>query len=244
MNLSIPRISFCLLLVCLIAFVSGSHAQADYTRAELIGKSGKVYEGEGIGLRKEAYESFIWMKEAAAKEGIEIRVVSGFRDFARQKGIWERKYNRFTGEGASPEEAIERIIEYSTIPGTSRHHWGTDIDIIDGGAEYSGDVLVAEKFERGGPFHKLKKWMDAHAGAYGFVRVYTDEPGRKGFKYEPWHYSYAPISIEMLKAYLQLDLKETLQEENLLGSEYLSDAFMSKYLDQNILDINKELLPR
>ena len=31
------------------------------------------------------------------------------------------------------EAAIDKIIEYSTLPGTSRHHWGTDIDIIDAG---------------------------------------------------------------------------------------------------------------
>ena len=31
-----------------------------------------------------------------------------------------------------PKKAISEIIRFSTVPGTSRHHWGTDIDIIDG----------------------------------------------------------------------------------------------------------------
>ncbi|MCB0374770.1 MAG: M15 family metallopeptidase [Sinomicrobium sp.] len=213
-----------------------------YSEAELTGKGNPELYGGRIGLKKEAYRAFLAMKTAALKEGIRIKVVSGYRSFDRQKSIWEQKYNAFTAQGASPAEAIREIIAYSTIPGTSRHHWGTDIDIIDDNAVYEGDVLVPEKFDEGQPFFKLKKWLDDHAAAFGFYLVYTDNPDRKGFNYEPWHYSYAPVSIPMLKAYRKLDVKKILRQESLSGSSHFTAAFTEQYIRENILDINPVLL--
>ena len=97
----------------------------DYTTDELMGKADVDLFGEGINLRKEAYESFLEMKKAAYADGYDIKIVSSFRDFYRQEAIWERKYIQYTeDDGMEPLEAIDKIIEYSTIPGTSRHHWG------------------------------------------------------------------------------------------------------------------------
>lgn len=76
-------------------------------------------------------------------------------------------------------------MEYSTIPGTSRHHWGTDIDIIDANQPYKGDPLESDKFHGDGPFCALKEWMDLHANTFGFYLVYTDNDKRTGFYYEP-----------------------------------------------------------
>lgn len=209
---------------------------------ELIGKGNPEVFGEGFSLRKEAYDAYQKMCGAADKKGIKIKAVSSYRTYAHQNRIWERKYKQFTGDGLPPTDAINKIVEYSTIPGTSRHHWATDIDIIDDNATYSGDVLVPEKFHGEGPFCKLKEWLDENANHFGFYIVYTDNPKRKGFKYEPWHYSYAPISKPMLKEYRKLDIKQMLQKEKLMGSDHFTRAFISKYISQNILDINPELL--
>jgi len=207
-----------------------------------MGKADVDLFGEGINLRKEAYESFLDMKKAAQADGIDIKIVSSFRDFYRQESIWERKYLQFTEDGMSPLDAIDKIIEYSTIPGTSRHHWGTDIDIIDGRPKSSGDVLVTEKFENNGPYVGLKQWMDKNSETFGFYLVYTDNPRRRGFKYEPWHYSYAPISIPMLTAYRKLNVLKLLQQEEFLGSEHFTTGFVKTYVQDNILDINPALL--
>jgi len=72
--------------------------------------------------------------------------------------------------------------------------------------------------------------------------VYTDHPDRKGFSYEPWHFSYAPVSIPMLKAYKELDLASILTEEQVAGSAHFSESFMARYRKNNILDINPKLL--
>ena len=58
------------------------------------------------------------MKKAALNDGIKIKVVSGFRDFKRQKEIWNNKFLKFTKENNfSGIDAINEIIRFSTIPG-------------------------------------------------------------------------------------------------------------------------------
>ncbi len=216
--------------------------EKEYTVKELMGKGNPNTFGNDMNLREEVFDAFTDMQKAAKEEGIHIRVVSGYRSFDRQKAIWERKFNNYKRDGLSPKKAIEKIIEYSTIPGTSRHHWGTDIDITDANIKASGDLLVPEKFEGEGPFVRLKEWMDAYADIYGFHLVYTDHPKRKGFKYEPWHYSYAPISKPMLKQYRKLNIMKLLKNENFEGSSYFSAGFIDTYIHENILDINPYLL--
>jgi len=210
---------------------------------ELIGKGNPQLHGDSHLLRKEAHQSFLKMKAEAAKSGIKIKVVSSYRNYSHQNRIWERKYKKFTSSGLTPINAIKKIVEYSTIPGTSRHHWGTDLDIVDGNVKQPKNLLVADHFHNNGPFCKLKEWLDAHSEIFGFYLVYTDNGNRKGFKYEPWHLSYKPLSFQYLKEYKQLDTLKMLQEEKLLGSEYFTDDFMKSYISDNILDINPKLLP-
>ena len=216
-----------------------------YTRNQLIGKGNPDLTGDTYltTMHKEAAASFKRMKTAAAKENIAIEVVSAYRSFERQKEIFERKYADFTSDGLPPLEAIKKIIEYSTIPGTSRHHWGTDLDLIDAnGSPRPQSVLQAKHFHGDGPFCKLKEWLNENAAEFGFYEVYTNNAQRNGFKYEPWHMSYAPVSIPMLEAYRKLDIKTILQEEKIKGSDYFTDDFIATYRKENVLDINPKLL--
>lgn len=215
-----------------------------FTRNQLLGKGNPDIVGDSYTskMHKEAKEAFNKMKAEAAKENINLEVVSAYRSFQRQKEIFEGKYRRFTNEGLSPEKAILKIIEYSTIPGTSRHHWGTDLDIIDANAPRPANLLVAENYHGLGVFCELKMWMDQNSEKFGFFEVYTNNGNRKGFKYEPWHFSYAPVSIPMLKAYREeIDVKKMLAQEKILGNQYFTDDFISKYTNENILDINPSL---
>ncbi|WP_343487728.1 M15 family metallopeptidase [Allomuricauda sp. d1] len=216
---------------------------AEYSVDELMGKADIDLYGEGINLRAAAYDAFVEMEKAAQKDGFKIQMVSSYRDFYHQQRIWERKYIRYTeDDGMQPADAIDKIIEYSTIPGTSRHHWATDIDIVDGNQKVSGDVLVPSKFEGEGPYAPFKKWLDKHSEDFGFYLVYTDNPERKGFKYEPWHYSYAPISKPMLSAYRKLNILKLISEEEFAGCDHFTSNFLKTYIQDNILDINQVLL--
>ncbi len=217
--------------------------ETEYSILELMGKEDIELFGKGINLRAAAHDAFVEMKKAAYADGIDIKVVSSYRNFARQANIWERKFIRFTDDdGMEPLAAIDKIIEYSTIPGTSRHHWGTDIDIVDGNKKVTGDVLVPSKFGTGGPYEDFKKWMDEHSKKFDFHLVYTDDAKRKGFKYEPWHYSFAPLSVPMLTQFRRKNILLLLEKEDFLGSEHFTNGFLTNYIRDNILDINPELL--
>lgn len=215
----------------------------EYSIVELMGKVDIALYGDGFQLRKEVHDAFLNMKKAAYSDGIDLKPVSSYRSFDHQRAIWERKYQRYTDDnGMEPLAAIDKIIEYSTIPGTSRHHWGTDIDIVDGYKKVDGDVLVPSKFAEGEPYADFKKWMDEHANSFDFHLVYTNAPGRRGFKYEPWHYSYAPMSIPMLAEFRTKNIMLLLQQEDFIGSDHFTEGFLTHYIEDNILDINTDLL--
>ncbi|PZD79685.1 M15 family metallopeptidase [Mesonia sp. K7] len=217
--------------------------QETYTQDQLTGKTPVTATTNNQHIQDEVYQAFSAMKKAAAKENIDIQIVSGYRSFERQLEIWNGKYQRFTQQGLSPTEAIKKILEYSTIPGTSRHHWGTDIDIIDGNKKAPETLLNPENYNENGVFCDLKVWMNKHAERFGFYEVYTNNPNRKGFFYEPWHFSYKEVSSPMLEAYKKLDFKTIIRsEKRLLGNSHLSDEILDNYFRENILDINPALL--
>ncbi len=213
-----------------------------YSEKELMGLVKIPLINNEIRLRKEPGEHFLLMKNDASKAGFDIRVVSGFRSYGHQKRIWTRKYKKYSSQGLSPEDTIKKIIEYSTIPGTSRHHWGTDLDIIDAGKSTPSDPLEAKHFEKKGIYADFKQWLTENANRYGFYEVYTNNPKRKGFKYEPWHFSYLPLAKIMLKEYLKIDIKTSLKKHKLYGSNHFTKLFIEQYKKENILGINKKLL--
>ena len=194
-----------------------------------------------IPMLPEAAEAFEKMKAAALEQGFELKVVSSYRSYDRQKAIWNRKFNRNQSEGLSPEENIKKIIEYSTLPGTSRHHWGTDIDIVDGAIPPEGDVLLTEKFHDGGPYEPLRVWLEENAASFGFICAYPDDDTRSGFYYEPWHYSYAPNAVLFYRAYLELNLPQLLLDDDLEGRDYLTHDFLTHYRQSHVRGIHPDL---
>ena len=227
------------LLVAFALSLQIINAQIEYqfNQEELIGKGKIEFYSKTILLKVEAGKAFKKMQIAARKEGFEIEIVSAYRSYERQKEIWNRKYKVNAKDQLTPDENIRKIIEYSTLPGSSRHHWGTDIDIIDGSKKNEGDVLLSHKFHGNGPYAPLRRWLDLNSEKFGFIRPYTNDITRKGFNYEPWHYSYAPIAVPMLKAYLKLDLLKILTPNSLEGSNYITSKFLSSYINENVLGI-------
>ena len=208
----------------------------------LIGMDDSRIVSDTILLEKETYSAFIKMKDAAEKDGIIIKLVSGFRDFYRQQMIWNNKYKKFTNEfSLDGPTAIKEIIRFSTIPGTSRHHWGTEIDIIDKNFENEKDLLISKKYEEGGIFNSLKKWMDKNSKRFGFYIVYDDDSNRPGFEYEPWHYTYKPVSDLYQREFLKLNLKSIISKTKVEGKEFINDEFIKKYIDENIMGISSYL---
>lgn len=207
----------------------------------LTGQLSSTLVGEKYQLLEEAAIAFEEMKAEAAKDNINLKIVSSYRSFERQLAIWNRKYKQNESLGLTPNQNIKKITEYSTIPGTSRHHWGTEIDVVAAEPEVQGDVLLSHLFENDGPYYTLKKWMDEHANSFGFFLVYTKDINRKGFQYEPWHYSYAPKSKKFVEEYKAIDLQEILKNNSISGNEHFTDQLINQYFEEYILGISSLL---
>ena len=193
-------------------------------------------------LSAQTAQAFVNMQAAAATDGIDLQLVSAFRSFERQQQIFEEKFRRYRAEGLSPTLAIDRILQYSTIPGTSRHHWGTDIDITDGNAPKQKHVLVPSKFHNDGPFVPLHQWMQANAHRFGFYLVYTRDSKRTGFAYEPWHYTYLPEAKEYLAQYTPRMAFAYFKAVGVKGGTYIDRDFWDAYYTQFVLGVNTELI--
>jgi LAS superfamily LD-carboxypeptidase LdcB len=161
-------------------------------------------------LHAAAVRPFLAMRDAALRDGFDLAPVSSFRDFARQRLIWNAKYRgerpardrrgRLVKMSAlDPGARVETILLWSALPGASRHHWGSDIDVADGKVIAAGyePRLEVEEYRRGGPFAALSAWLSAHMRRFGFYRPYTRRGA--GVQPEPWHLSYAPIAQPALQ---------------------------------------------
>lgn len=143
-----------------------------------------------------------------SQQGASCDIVSGYRSFERQLKIWERKWQGvlplrtingdiLEHEKLSENEKLEAILTWSALPGASRHHWGTDIDVYDQMAAKNMEnqfQLIPQEYESGGPFEKLNGILSAELSRLHFSRPYSDYKG--GIAQEPWHISYTPLANE------------------------------------------------
>jgi LAS superfamily LD-carboxypeptidase LdcB len=183
----------------------------------------------GAPVHRDVVGPFEKLREEARKEGFDVRIESAFRGFDRQLGIWNRKAG---GQQAvldsaavplditklSERDLVYAILRWSALPGASRHHWGTDIDIFDEAARPEGYVVqeIPEEVNPGGMFGPLHQWLDGRIAAgtsFGFFRPYDED--RTGVAPERWHISYAPISDTLLLRLTPDVLRETVRQADL-----------------------------
>jgi LAS superfamily LD-carboxypeptidase LdcB len=207
--------------------------QQMFNSLELTGRaSTHVREAPELGciLHHDALAQARAMQAAARSAGIELAIVSSFRPFDRQVVIWNAKYS---GERALNDSngallnhadlgenaLIDAILLWSALPGASRHHWGTDMDVVDRAAvseDYRPQLIQAE-FAASGPFARLDSWLADNMGRFGFFRPYTTNRG--GVQPEPWHLSYAPVAEEALTALTPEVLSDALGGSSMYGRE-------------------------
>lgn len=154
-----------------------------------------------------------------------IFIVSSFRDFFLQKNIWEGKFTgtrkmRESVIGKSPEEIISLILEFSSAPGTSRHHWGTDMDL---------NSLQNSYFEKGGKGEIIYKWMTENAHKFGFCQPYNklEQRNGKGYNEEKWHWSYRPASSILVKKWEKAYKSGSIQATGYLGADVLGETALT-----------------
>ncbi len=228
---------FVMIIVCLF-FLNFKLIQAqqakentDQEKAYLLGKfdpSKKInfikisskykVNGGNLYLRKEAYNAFSDMRKSALKDKITLNIVSATRNFDTQKTIWNNKWTGVTivaGKNLKKSypdelERFKKILEYSAVPGTSRHHFGTDIDINSVDPSYFNTTKGK----------KVYNWLNKNASKFGFCQPYNS--GRKtGYNEEKWHFTYLPISKDLTSEY-----------QKLITDKDISGFFGDKYVPQ------------
>ena len=158
----------------------------------------------------ETASAFQFLGRRAAERGLDLRVASAFRDYDRQVRIINDKWTGARpvtdGEGRllertqyADEEWLYLILRFSALPGTSRHHWGTDLDIWDASTvdEAYRVQLAPSEYGPSGPFFEITRWLDelmAADDAEGFYKPYAEDRG--GIAPEPWHISYRPAAMK------------------------------------------------
>jgi len=172
-----------------------------------------------------AFEQFC---NSAKEQGFEPKIESGHRTFERQLLIWNEKVlgkrkildengKEIQRASLGDLDCMKTILLWSALPGTSRHEWGTDIDVIDAAAvpaDYEAELTIEESFGVFGNFHK---WLNAQIESeksFGFRRVFL--PGMGRVQPEPWHLSYAPESGRIEQNFTAENLETRLSNSGIL----------------------------
>lgn len=208
--------------------------------ARLVGRDedGLLECAPGQRLAVPAAEALALLQRDAREAGFELAVASAFRSFDRQLQIFnakasgERPVHDAAGRtldigSLSESQRLHAILRFSALPGTSRHHWGTDLDVYDARALPEGYRLQLSPAEvaPGGMFDGLHRWLDqrmADDASHGFYRPYAADHG--GVAPERWHLSYAPLAsscerrltpaaLRAAWSGVELALRERVEEE-------------------------------
>jgi LAS superfamily LD-carboxypeptidase LdcB len=184
--------------------------------------------GAGCILHPDAAAAFLGLRAAAAQSDIDLVAVSSFRSFQQQLAIWNDKFH-----GRRPlldhdgraldvavmtgEQIVRAILLWSALPGASRHHWGTEVDLMDRAALAHGQraQLIPQEYSPQGVFSRLGAWLPRHCQDFGFFLPYDRDRG--GVRPEPWHLSFAPVADAALPALTVAVLAAALAEVELAG---------------------------
>lgn len=160
----------------------------------IVNKTYGLPEDYNPGLDPEAESAFNTLSEAAANQGLDIYLSSGFRSYETQVRIYESYVDSYGKESADT---------FSARPGYSEHQTGLVIDVNTIDDSFAGTPEA--------------EWLAKHAHEYGFIIRYPKgKESITGYKYEPWHIRY--LGVEKATEVYNSGL--TLEEFLGIDSEY------------------------
>ena len=189
------------------------------------------------------------LREAAVQAGFDFHIASGFRDFERQKSIWDRKImgqlptldpngQPLDISNLSEREKIYAILRWSALPGASRHHWGTDFDVFDKASLPEGVKLQLEPWEYlSGHQAQFYQWLKSNLRKFGFFFPYAEDRG--GVAVEPWHISHKATASLCLSLFELGTLNDQVSNCDLKGVDSVL-AELDTIYNQYIINISTE----
>jgi D-alanyl-D-alanine carboxypeptidase len=155
-----------------------------------------VVADKSVMLRRAAAERFMEMVEAARRDRVYLRPISGFRTTDQQEYVF------FSLKAEQGERTTQRA-EVSAPPGYSEHHTGYAVDIGD---RDQTDIDLDERFDKTDAF----RWLQKNAGYYSFEMSFPrDNP--QGIQYEPWHWRFVGDRDSLETFYKARSLSQTNQ---------------------------------
>lgn len=164
----------------------------------------------GCRLHPDVIAPLLALQARAQTDGQQLAVASGFRDFERQQTIWNDKvlgrrpvYDRAGNEvdldSLDDWDKVQTLLIWSALPGASRHHWGTDLDVFNPQLIPTGGRLELSQAEYWyGAQKPFCEWLDKQLQVNGdFFRPYSRQNSitqNMGVEPEPWHISYRPLA--------------------------------------------------
>ena len=218
------------------------------TPAKLFGleQSHLLSTKDGHLLLEQTLIDFELLHQQGKAYGLDITIASSFRSFERQLTIWNNKFHgqrpTFDKSGQQLDmsklddwQKVQAILQYSAMPGTSRHHWGTDLDVYDKAAISKDYKLQLEphEYEKEGPFSAMTSWLSANMKAFNFYRPYVQDLG--GVAPELWHLSHRPeaLAYSNLFASNAPSLLTILEQHEIAGFKAISqnlDYILNNYV--------------
>ncbi len=161
-----------------------------------------TYATSGNKVDRSCYDALKKMMKACKSEsGHSVCVVSGYRSVEKQEKLFNKQVNKHLNQGYSQEEAERLAAQVVAVPGTSEHHSGLAVDIIDSCCSWELEEIQASL--------PGQQWLMEHCWEYGFILRYPEgTTDVTGIIYEPWHYRY--VGEELAKELH--DLGVTLEE--------------------------------
>ena len=125
------------------------------------------------------------MLSACYDEGLEPLICSSYRSVETQNKLFQEEVDEYLSGGYSKDEAEKMASQVVAYPGTSEHHLGLALDIVD----VRNQVLNEEQENT-----DVQKWLMENSWKYGFILRYPNDKSEiTGIIYEPWHYRYVGI---------------------------------------------------
>lgn len=160
----------------LLILVNYKHPLPDDYKVDLVDTENELQ------IDKRAAEPLKKMLDDCRKAGHEPYMRSAYRTLAVQRALYNKKVRKYRNMGYSQEEAEKKTAEWIAVPGTSEHHLGLAVDVVD--EDYKE---LDEKQEE----QDTQKWLMENSWKYGFILRYpTSKKAITHINYEPWHYRY------------------------------------------------------
>lgn len=162
----------------------------------------------------------------AEKNGFRFTLVSGYRSIAYQKNLFDQSVQRHLDAGYSLEQAQNMTLSYSQMPGSSEHHTGLAVDIID-------TAFLNDRQDLYDDVDQLisQQWLINHAVDYGFILRYPKtKVNWTGINYEPWHFRFVGQENAIYMTKNGLSLEEYIEDLTTNSKSHL--WFRTQYNDQ------------